>query len=90
MASSKDHLRRDAEHRVRIEVAGLLGQYQRRILEEAYADITHQINEAKPGTDLSGRDIGIKAFQTATSSFLSVGNGAPQRAIDAGSDTDTD
>jgi hypothetical protein len=87
MASTKDHLRRDAEHRVRLETAGLIGQYQRRILEAAYAHISTQLANARPGAELEGRQIGIEAFESAASSFLAAGAGVPQEAIEAGADS---
>jgi hypothetical protein len=87
VASTKDHLRRDAEHRVRLETSGLIGQYQRRILEAAYAYLGSKIADAQPGTELEGRQLGIEAFESAASSFLAAGASVPQEAIEVGADS---
>jgi hypothetical protein len=86
MSATKDHLRRDAEHRARLELAALLQQYGRRILDKAYANISGAIAEAEPGAELDGKAIGTQAFESATASFLASGAGTPQEAIEASTD----
>lgn len=81
MPARTDHERRDAQSRVRHEIAVKLERYKRRLLEEAYAHIEEEAAKHDGITFRDWDEVGKAAADRALSSW---GFGAdPQPAIDA-------
>ena len=78
MPAHSDHVRRDAEHAARSEVAIVLSKYVRRLNEEAKAHIAQKL---AAGQVTDGTQLGRDAAQAAVSSYLGLDDAQP--AIDA-------
>lgn len=69
MARLSDHTVRDAEHALRTEIALILGQYARRMLEMGKAHIQEAIESAGE-EDVNGTAIGRAAAQRAAAPYF--------------------
>ena len=85
MATQTDHVRLDAEHAARLEIAKVLERYKRRIYADAKAAIGSAIANSAPGAVLEGTQIGEDAVQTVLATYLGAGEATP--AIEAGTTT---
>lgn len=83
MAARSDHIRLDAEHAARLEIAKVLEKYKRRIYEDAKAHIARAITEAPAGSIVDGTSVGEEAVSAVVAGYLGVGDAQP--AIEAGS-----
>lgn len=78
MPANSDHIRRDAEHAARAEIALALGKFQRRILEEAKARISKELAER---TVSDGTALGREAVEASIHNYLGPDDVTP--AIEA-------
>lgn len=68
MAANPDHIRRDAEHAARTEIAVFLAKFQRRMYEEAKAHIAEEISGGAGGV-LDGTHVGRTAASRAIAAY---------------------
>lgn len=79
MPANPDHIRRDAEHAARMEIAVFLEKFKRRMYEEAKAHIAEEIARGGGGI-LDGTTIGRDAAARAVTAYAA---GAPLPPVDS-------
>lgn len=73
MATTSDHVKRDAEHAARNEISTFIGKFTRRMNESAKAAIATRINAIEAGTTIDfdfGTQVGKEAALAAIQEFL--------------------
>lgn len=96
MATHQDHDRQDAHHAIRIELSGRMGQYMRRLREEAYAIVNKEAAEYDGDEPIDWFARGRMAANEALANWgigypsASLDPAPPAAAIDAPADPDDD
>ena len=70
MAAQTDHIRLDAEHAARLEIAKVLQKISRRVYADAKAHVAEALASAEPGAVLDGTTVGEEAVKRALGPYL--------------------